>query len=171
MYRRIAVLLVLAGIATACAPEEAVESTTTSTTEATTSSTTTTTLPPTTTTTIPPFNIEDAPPRLEKVIQQFYAYASGDTPNPPRMAPPILNGIKPAPVKTPRSGVASVGVFKKDRVAAVKMNDDIFLLVHNGDGWRIVGGKWPSISVLLYGALALAWSRWWVQTPGPGRTS
>ncbi len=87
------------------------------------------------------------PPDLEQVIQQFYAYASGDAANPPRMSPPILNGIKPAPVKTPRSGVASVGTFKKDRVATVKMNDDIFLLVHNGDGWRIVGGKWPSISV------------------------
>ena len=148
MYRRIGVWLVLAVSATACTAEEVVEPTTTSTTEATTSTTsTTTTVPPTTTTTIPPFNIKDASPRLEKVIQQFYAYASGDAANPPRMSRPILNAIKPAPVKTPRSGSASVGLFKKDRVATVKMNDDIFLLVHNGDGWRVVGGKWPSISV------------------------
>jgi LCP family protein required for cell wall assembly len=63
------------------------------------------------------------------------------------MSRPILALIEPAPAKTPRSGVASVGVFNKQGVATVMMNDDLFLMVNNGDGWRIVGGKWPSISV------------------------
>ena len=38
-------------------------------------------------------------------------------------------------------------MVQESRVATVKINDDLFLMVNNGDGWRIVGGKWPSISV------------------------
>ncbi|HEX2420369.1 MAG TPA: LCP family protein [Acidimicrobiia bacterium] len=148
MYRRLSVLLVLAVIATSCSPDA--EQATTSretTTTSTTQSPTTTTVPPTTTTTIPPFTIKNGPPRLTQVVEQFYAYASGDDPKPPRMSRPILAEIDPGPANTPRSGVASVGALGRARVATVTMGKDLFLMVHNGDGWRIVGGKWPSISV------------------------
>jgi polyisoprenyl-teichoic acid--peptidoglycan teichoic acid transferase len=146
MIRRLSVLLVLVLVATACSPE-AEETTTTRETTTTTTPTTTTTVPLTTTTTIPPFTVKGAPTTVEKMVNHFYRYATGDVPNPPRMSRPILAQIKPAPAKTPRSGVASVGVFKKQRIATVQMKDDLFLMVNNGDGWRIVGGKWPSISV------------------------
>jgi LCP family protein required for cell wall assembly len=148
MYRRFSVLLVLVLIATACSQEA--EPTATSraitTTSTTVPPTTTTTVPPVTTTTIPPFTVEGAP-KIEALLDHFYRYATGEVANPPRMSRPILTQIKPAPAETPRSGNVSFGVFQKQGIATVKMNQDIFLLVNNGDGWRIVGGKWPSLSL------------------------
>ncbi len=147
MIRRLSVLFVLVIVVTACSPDAEEATTTRETTPPTTSPPTTTTIPPTTTTTIPPFTVKGAPATVEKMVNHFYRYATGDIANPPRMSRPILAQIEPTPAKTPRSGVASVGVFKKQAVATVVMNDDLFLMVNNGDGWRIVGGKWPSISV------------------------
>jgi polyisoprenyl-teichoic acid--peptidoglycan teichoic acid transferase len=147
MFRRLCVVLVLAVIATACSPEVADTTSRATTTTSTTQPPTTTTVPPTTTTTIPPFQVKGAPTTVEKMVNHFYRYATGDIANPPRMSRPILAQIKPAPANTPRSGVASVGDFKNQGVATVMMKDDLFLMVNNGDGWRIVGGKWPSISV------------------------
>jgi len=146
MIRRLCVLFALVIVVTACAPD-AEEATTTREATTTTSPPTTTTIPPTTTTTIPPFTVKGAPATVEKMVNHFYRYATGDIANPPRMSRPILAQIEPTPAKTPRSGIASVGVFKKQGIATVVMNDDLFLMVNNGDGWRIVGGKWPSISV------------------------
>lgn len=146
MIRRLCVLFALVIVVTACAPD-AEEATTTREATTTTSPPTTTTIPPTTTTTIPPFTVKGAPATVEKMVNHFYRYARGDIANPPRMSRPILAQIEPTPAKTPRSGIASVGVFKKQGIATVVMNDDLFLMVNNGDGWRIVGGKWPSISV------------------------
>ncbi|MET0567041.1 MAG: LCP family protein [Acidimicrobiia bacterium] len=146
MIRRLCVLFALVIVVTACAPD-AEEATTTREATTTTSQPTTTTIPPTTTTTIPPFTVKGAPATVEKMVNHFYRYATGDIANPPRMSRPILAQIEPTPAKTPRSGIASVGVFKKQGIATVVMNDDLFLMVNNGDGWRIVGGKWPSISV------------------------
>jgi LCP family protein required for cell wall assembly len=151
MNRRISVLIVFALFAVACAPEEAVESTTTAAPETTTSTTsTTTTVPPTTTSTIPPFTVEGAPPGLAATIEGFYAYASGEAAKPPLIVKPVLQSIKPGPVETPRSGKAWTGTFKGDGVATAKMGDDIFLAVNRGKGWRIVGGKWPSLSIPNY---------------------
>jgi LCP family protein required for cell wall assembly len=148
MYRRISVLLALVIVVTACSPEAEESATTRETTTSTTiPPTTTTTVPPTTTTTVLPFEVKGAPTTVEKMVNHFYRYATGDIANPPRMSRPILAQIKPEPAKTPRSGVASVGVFKNQGIATVMMKDDLFLMVNNGDGWRIVGGKWPSISV------------------------
>lgn len=148
MFRRLSLLLVLVLISAACSQEA--ETTTTSRETTTTSTTqpptTTTTVPPTTTTTIEPFTVEGAP-KIEALLDHFYRYATGEVATPPRMSKAILAQIKPAPANTPRSGNVSFGVFQKQGVATVQMNKDIFLLVNNGDGWRIVGGKWPSLKL------------------------
>ena len=143
MYRRLAVLLVMAVIAVACAPEEAVDSTTSS-------SRATTTTAGTTTTTAPPFTIENAPPELTAVVAGFYGYATGASTEAPPMPEPVLAAITPAPVATPQTGVASVGTFKGHGVATVELNGDLFLVVDDGTGWRIVGGNWPNLSLPAY---------------------
>jgi len=143
MYRRLAVLLVLAVIAVACAPEEAVESTTSS-------SRATTTTAGTTTTTAPPFTIENAPPELTALVDSFYLYATGAETNAPPMPEPVLAGIIPTAAETPQVGVASVGTFKGHGVATVEMDGDLFLVVDDGSGWRIVGGNWPNLSLPAY---------------------
>jgi polyisoprenyl-teichoic acid--peptidoglycan teichoic acid transferase len=144
MKRRIAVLLVLAAVATACSPEEAVESTTS------TSRVTTTSVAGTTTTTAPPFTIENSPPELTALVNSFYLYATGVATEAPPMPEPVLAGIIPQPVATPQAGVASVGTFKGQGVATVEMAGDLFLVVNDGSGWRIVGGNWPNLSLPAY---------------------
>ena len=144
MNRRLAILLVLAVIFTACAPEEAVESTTSS------SRATTTTAPASTTTTAPPFTVENAPPELTAVVESFYLYATGVDKEAPPMPEPVLAGITPKPAETPQTGVASVGVFKGQGIATVELDGDLFLAVDDGSGWRIVGGNWPNLSLPAY---------------------
>jgi polyisoprenyl-teichoic acid--peptidoglycan teichoic acid transferase len=144
MKRRIAVLLVLAAIATACAPEEAVESTTSS------SRATTTSAGAPTTTTAPPFTIENAPPELTALVDSFYLYATGAETEAPPMPEPVLAAITLTPVETPQTGVASVGTFKGQGVATVELDGDLFLAVDDGSGWRIVGGNWPNLSLPAY---------------------
>ncbi len=144
MKRRIAVLLVLAAVATACAPEEAVESTTSS------SRATTTSGADPTTTTAPPFTIENAPPELTALVNSFYLYATGAQTEAPPMPEPVLAGITPKAAETPQAGVASVGTFKGHGVATVEMAGDLFLVVNDGSGWRIVGGNWPNLSLPAY---------------------
>lgn len=145
MHRRLSVLLVLALFAAACGPEVA-ETTTTSTTQATT----TTSIAPTTTAAIPPFTIENAPPELTAMVEAFYAYATGVGTDVPPAPEPVLAGITPTPVVSPRVGVASVGTFKGQGVATVEMAGDLFLTVNDGSGWRIVGGNWPNLSLPAY---------------------
>jgi polyisoprenyl-teichoic acid--peptidoglycan teichoic acid transferase len=144
MHRRLPILLVLAVFAAACGPEVA-ETTTTTTTPATTTSTA-----PTTTAAIPPFTIENAPPELTAMVEGFYAYRTGAGTQMPPAPEPVLAGITPAPVATPRSGVASVGTFKGQGVATVEMGGDLFLTINDGTGWRIVGGNWPNLSLPAY---------------------
>ena len=144
MHRRISVLLVLAVVATACAPEEAVESTTSS------SRGTTTSTVGQTTTTAPAFTIENAPPELTAMIQGFYAYAAGAATQAPPAPEAVLAGITPTPRATPIAGVASVGTFKGQGVATVEMSGDLFLTINDGSGWRVVGGNWPNLSLPAY---------------------
>jgi LCP family protein required for cell wall assembly len=148
MHRRFSILLVLALVIGACSQEaEPITTSRVSTTTPTTvPPTTTPTVPPTTTTTVPPFTVKGAP-KIEALLDQFYRYATGEAADPPRMSRQILTQIKPGPAKTPRSGEVSFGLFHDQGIATVQMNKDIFLLVNNGDGWRIVGGKWPSLSL------------------------
>jgi LCP family protein required for cell wall assembly len=140
-----ALLLVLALVAAGCSGET-VETTTSST--STTTTTTTTTIP--TTTTLPPVSVENAPPELAAVIDAFYDYAATREANPPPMVEPVLASIDPGPRDTPATGVASVATFKGQTVATVESGGDLFLLVDDGTGWRIVGGAWPSLGVPAY---------------------
>ncbi|MGH8947248.1 MAG: LCP family protein, partial [Acidimicrobiia bacterium] len=137
-------MLVLAVIATACAPEEAVESTTSSS-----RATTTSTAGPTTTT-APPFAIENAPDELTAVVESFYLYATGVEKEAPPMPEPVLAGITPKAAETPQAGVASMGTFKGHGVATAELDGDLFLAVDDGSGWRIVGGNWPNLSLPAY---------------------
>jgi LCP family protein required for cell wall assembly len=145
MYRRLSLLLVVVFFAVACAPEA--EPTTTSRESTTTSSTAPTT---TTTVPVPTLAIENAPPELVAMVEGFYAYATGESTQPPPAPEPVLAAIKPAPVETPLAGVASVGVFKGQGVATVELGGDLFLAINDGNGWRIVGGSWPNVSVPAY---------------------
>jgi LCP family protein required for cell wall assembly len=129
----------------ACSGEpETVETTTTSTT-----STTTTTVP-TTTTTIAPFEIEGAGPGLTRVVKGFYDYASGQVEKEPKVPKRVLASIEPKAVDTPTNGTAASGVFHEETVAVVEVGKDVFLAVHDGEAWRIVGGAWPSVKVPAY---------------------
>ena len=136
-------LLVLALVAAACSGETA-ETTTTSTT------TSTTTIPPTTTTTLPPRSIEGATPELVDVIDAFYDFAANRSEEAPAAAEPIVASMTRGSVETPSTGVASIGAFKEQAIATVEAGGDLFLLVDDGAGWRIVGGAWPSLEMPAY---------------------
>ena len=143
MYRRLSVLLVLALAATACSQEA--DPTTTS--RATTSTSTTILA---TTTTVPTLAIENAPPELQAMVASFYDYAAGLSTQAPPAPEPVLAALKPTPVETPVTGVASVGTFQGQGVATVEAEGDLFLAIDDGSGWRIVGGNWPNVSVPAY---------------------
>lgn len=131
-------------IVAACSGDDTAATTTTTTV------TTTTTTIPTTTTTIAPLEIEDAPPGLANVIEGFYDYASGRVEKEPKVPDPVLASIEPMIVDTPKAGSAALGVFMEQRLAVVALDKDVFLAVDDGNGWRIVGGRWPSVEVPAY---------------------
>ncbi|HUF16052.1 MAG TPA: LCP family protein [Acidimicrobiia bacterium] len=151
MKRRAFVLpLALSMVIASCSVGEAEDSTTTAApTTTTTSSTTSTSVPPTTTTTTP-VTVDDAPQHLVDAIEAFYDFAAGRTDTAPEMPEPVLAAITPGDTATPKSGVASVGVFDQAQLAVVEMGEDLFLAVADGGGWRIVGGEWPSLSLPAY---------------------
>lgn len=144
--RRFALPLALALLLVSCSGEnettEPPRPTVTSTT-----STTTTTLPPTTTTTLPPLEIEGADQPVTDLITGFYGYATGGTEPAPPMPGAVLALIDPAPTDVPREGIAAVHTFAGQQIGVVEMSEDVFLLVDDGTGWRIVGGVWPSLEV------------------------
>lgn len=148
MTRRIlALLLSLPVLFAACSSAKTVVTLTTSTT----TTSTTTTLPPTTTTTTTPVSVKGAPDGLTALVDGFYAYATGESKKAPQAPKPVLTAIKPAEVDTPKKGSASIGTFKGHHLSVVEMDKDVFLaLKEKGKPWRIVGGKWPSISVRAY---------------------
>jgi LCP family protein required for cell wall assembly len=113
-----------------------------------TSPTTETTVAATTTTTS--FSVQDAPVNLASAVEVFYQFATGAVDQVPNAVPGIIDQLRIAPAQTPSSGVASVGAFKGSPVAVVEMGDDVFLAVRGENGWRIVGGHWPSLSVPAY---------------------
>lgn len=147
------VLLSLAVVAAACTGEAAettttTTSTTTTTTTSTTTPTTTTTIP--TTTTLPPPSIDGATPELVEVIDAFYDFAANRSEEPPAAAEPILAAMARQSIETPSTGVASMGAFKEQAIATVEAGGDLFLLVADGGGWRIVGGVWPTLGMPAY---------------------
>lgn len=151
MTRRLSALsLILLLVLTTCSSEEQVATTTSTSTSTTTASTTTTTLPPTTTTTVP-MTIEGATPELSAVVDGFYDFALGASTAEPLAPAPVLASLRPGSVSAaPRTGIASIAVFGDAQVAAVEMGEDVFLLVADGGGWRIVGGIWTSLSIPHY---------------------
>lgn len=101
----------------------------------------------TTTTTTPVPSIDGAPDELVALVDQFYRYATGRSSLAPPVASEVLDGLPLDQLNTPSSGVAAIGTFKGSSVATVEMGDDLFLAVDDGSGWRVVGGRWPSLSV------------------------
>lgn len=143
MTRRILIyLLASCLVLTACTGDTA-ETTTTSTTLPPT----TTTVPPTTTTTLPELEVAGAPLGLVELVRAFYDYAAGVSTSPPVAAPKVVEAITPGDRDVPLSGTAFLGLFKDDKVAVVEADDDFFLTVNDGTGWRIIGGEWPSLEI------------------------
>lgn len=154
MIRRLLALLVcLSVLIAACSAGETV-ATTTSATTSTTQPTTTTTRPPTTTTTVPT-RVTDASDDLQAVVERFYTYAAGETNEAPRAPEPVVTGITGARSElslkrkrdTPKNGRAFTATFKDKPIAVVAMRNDRFLAVKDDQGWKIVGGRWPSVKV------------------------
>ena len=144
--RPISFLVVLSMLIAACSSEpETIPTTTTTST-----STTTTTTIPTTTTTVPPFEIKGASAGLIRLVESFYDYASGLAEKKPKAPEPVVASIEPKPVETPTRGSATGGVFQEQRVVVVEAGKDVFLAVNGENGWRIVGGRWPSLGVKAY---------------------
>ena len=145
--RRIALPIALTLVIVACGDSEVTEAprpTQTSTTSSTTSTI------PTTTTTAVLYAIEGADQPLVALIEGFYSYATGAATAAPAMPEPVLASIAPSAAETPSNGLAAVHTFQGQRVGAVQMEDDVFLVVDDGGGWRIVGGTWPSIQAPAY---------------------
>lgn len=146
MNRSLPTLLLAIVVAlAACSSEEPIATTTT--TEPTT--TTSTTIPPTTTTVVS-VSVTDAPPGLADVVEGFYLYATGGSSTPPEAPVPVVAAIEPAEADVPGHGQAAVASFGGQQIAVVEMGADVFLAVEDAEGWRVVGGEWPSVSVAAY---------------------
>lgn len=147
MTRRLTTLIAVAALAAvACAGGEE----TTPNAQPTRPETTTTTVPPTTTTTVPKLSIEGAPPGLRDVIEVFYLYATGADSETPKAPDAVLDAISAGEGQAPVSGSASVATFKEQDIAVAELDEDVFLAVDDGSGWRIVGGRWPSLFAPAY---------------------
>ena len=142
MIRRTSLLLVsITVLFSACQGDSAEPSTTTSTT----STSTTTTVPPTTTTTVP-FSLEGAPAGLINTIESFYAYAAGESKKKPAAPPRVVAAIADSLATRPLGGLAEVAEFAEQPIAVATVEGDLFLAVKDPK-WRIIGGKWPSMSI------------------------
>lgn len=131
--------------ATACSEDAAPPETPPTSVDSTTSSSATSS---TTTTTQPPLvDIQGAPEEIVQVVRDFYAFATGDSDVEPAVIPDVLGNLPRTQATTPSAGVASLGTFSGQGVATVEADSDLFLLVDDGAGWTIVGGKWPSLDV------------------------
>jgi polyisoprenyl-teichoic acid--peptidoglycan teichoic acid transferase len=145
MTRRISLLLV-AALVTACTGAEAAPSTVTTTT--TTFPTTTTTAPTTTTTLQPVVEVEGVEDDLQQYLTAFYGYASGrEAQQPARVDVPLLPQPGSHPNLPTVGGVAAVADYRGSRIAVFESGDDLLGLVDDGEGWRVVAGRAPSIGV------------------------
>jgi LCP family protein required for cell wall assembly len=118
------------------------------TTDSTT--TTTTTTIPTTTTTVASLAIEGAPAELTELVEGFYEYVSAPSGQAPAMPDALIAAITPNPAESPSGGSAVLATFKEQQVGVVEAGPDLFLVVDDGSGWRIVGGDWPSQGIAPY---------------------
>lgn len=141
-------LLVLSLMVAACGGTDAAESPAPARPAA--DSTTTTTTIVATTSTLPAFSVEGAPAPLSDSIESFYAYATEQSAEPPAMAEGLLAAIKTGQAEPPTMGRVSLATFKGQQVGVVEVSSDVFLVVDDGSGWRIVGGVWPSLGMPEY---------------------
>jgi len=138
--RRVAVIVTMLLIFSAC-NSNAEPTTTTSST----STTTTTTTIPTTTTTLLSVGGEGVDPELTELVRALYALPAGVG----QVAAPasVIEGFGAAidPIG-PSVATGYVGIMGEARVAVIEAGEDITLAVADPD-WRIVGGWWPSHQV------------------------
>jgi len=138
--RRLAVIVTIFSIISACSPNAEPTTTTSST-----STTTTTTTIPTTTTTLLSVGGEGVDPELTALIRALYALPSEAA----QVAAPqaVIDGFSSAvePVG-PTAATGYVGAMGEDRVAVIEAGEDVTLAVAD-PAWRIVGGWWPSHEV------------------------
>ena len=147
MTRRITLLVaIVALVLVACSGDEE----TTPNAQPTRPETTTTTVPPTTTTTTTPLSIEGAPPELSRVIEGFYMYGTGSSDVEPRAPQALVDSISTTEAEVPVAGTAALATFKDQEIAVAELDQDVFLAVDDGSGWRVVGGVWPSLSIPAY---------------------
>lgn len=144
MLRRTPIILIVLAVALVSCSSEAAPPETLPEPSSTTSSTVPATT--TSTTTAPLLEVEGAPPEMVDLLRDFYAFATGLSDQPPRLTPGLAEGLPGTAATTPLTGAASVGSFAGQSVATVEAGSDLFLLVDDGSGWSIVGGKWPSLS-------------------------
>jgi len=149
LSRKLALPLALSLIVVACGDGDAEESPAPPRPTVTSTSSTSSTMPATTTT-VAPLTVQDAPEPLVDLVADFYAYSSGAAVEAPTMPEAVLAAITPGDHQTPTSGAASLATFHEQGVGVVEMGTDLFLVVDDGSGWRIVGGQWPSIAVTAY---------------------
>lgn len=113
-------------------------------------STTTTTTVPSTTTTTAPLSVKGAPSSLVDQIEAFYSYAAGLSAEAPPLPDALSSDIDPTENERPVGGKASLAVFQGQQIGVVELDSDVFLVVDDGSGWRIVGGVWPSQGIAAY---------------------
>jgi len=83
-------------------------------------------------------------------VEGFYLYATGGSSTAPPAPPSVIAAVEPAEADVPVEGEAAVGSFGGEQVAVVEMGEDVFLAIEDSEGWRIVGGEWPSVGVDAY---------------------
>jgi LCP family protein required for cell wall assembly len=138
--RRVAVIMSILLIISAC-NSNAEPTTTTSST----STTTTTTTIPTTTTTLLSVGGDGVDPELTALIRALYALPAGAD----QVAAPasVIEGFGAAvDAVGPAAATGYVGTMGEERVAVIEAGEDFTLAVADPE-WRIVGGWWPSHQV------------------------
>lgn len=136
----------LAFVLVACTSAGATDATSSTTT---TAPSTTTTTAPTTTTTLPPIvTLEGGGNAITRYMSRYYGYASGRTEAKPERVPAAL---LPEPGSHPDLGTVdgevAIATYRGTRIAVFKSDRDVIGLVYGDEGWRMVGGRAPSIGV------------------------
>jgi LCP family protein required for cell wall assembly len=123
----------------------------TATTDASTTTTqpTTTSTAPTTTTTLPAASVSGTGNAdVVDLLTRFYGYARGDSVEPPSVA---NDALLPQPGSLDAAGTvqveASVRGVGDVVVAVATAGSDLMGLYKDGNGWRVVAGKAPSVGV------------------------
>ncbi|MDJ0498678.1 MAG: LCP family protein [Acidimicrobiia bacterium] len=140
----------LALIAAACSGAEAEPATTTAA-PTTTSTTTTTTAPPTTTTEAPPVMVDleiETPAGMAEPLNQLYSWLTDKRNEPPAAPADLVAHLEPVSRTDPgqAAGVMSTELAGGDAVAVARVDNDIVLLVDDGQGWRIVGAAMDGVT-------------------------